>query len=362
MIKENRGTLLVIDQDWSTLESLMLLLKEGGYNPFATNNTQEAIELLKGKSFDAAMIDIRMAEVTGLELIDKIRNFNTKLPVILMTSFADLYSEVDDIKLKAFDFIIKPAENKQILHTVAKAVHYHRLIVLEQSYNVHLEQSVEKRTRELSATLDSLENNGREILQHLAMISEFRDIDTRAHISRICLYSRRLSEALSMPEDFTKTIQFASALHDVGKVVIPDSVLLKPGALTEEEFEMITKHTTIGAKMLSGTSYPGIQMAASIALTHHEKWDGNGYPRALSGSDIPMEGRIVFLADRYDAIRSKRPYKTPIDHRSAVRMLIEGHDHSIPEHFDPAVLDAFSTVSSEFEKIFDRYQVNPPGQ
>jgi putative two-component system response regulator len=356
MLYENRGAILIVDEDQSILENISMLLKESGYQPVDSSSSREAITQLKENNFAAVIADIRMPEISGLELIDKIRNFNSHLPVILMTAFADLYESVDEIKLKAFDFILKPCEKKQILHTVAKAVHYHRLIILEKNYNTKLEDSVMEKTRELTSTLDLLKNNGREMMKRLAIITEFRDIDTRAHIKRIGLYSQKLSEALSMPEDFIKTIKFASALHDVGKVVIPDSVLLKPGELTEKEFEIIMKHTTIGAKMLSGSSYPGIQMAASIALTHHEKWDGKGYPKKLKSEKIPIEGRIVFLADRYDAIRSKRPYKPPVDHQDAVGILMEGHEISKPEHFDPAVLNAFSAVSPEFERIYDTHK------
>lgn len=353
MTHNNRGTILVVDDDQSILQTISILLKKHGYRPVVSNSAEDAITRLKENSYDAVMADIKMPDMSGLQLLDMIRNFNSEIPVIMMTAFADFYAAVDAIKLKAFDFIIKPYENKHILHSVEKAVYYYRLIISEKDYKLKLEESVEEKTRELALTIEALKNASREMMQRLAMISEFRDTDTGPHIRRIGMYSQKISEALNMSKDFINTISFASTLHDIGKVGIPDSVLLKPGNLTSEEFETIMTHTTIGMKMLSGSTYPGIQMAASIALTHHEKWNGKGYPKGLSGEQIPIEGRIVFLVDRYDAIRSKRPYKPPIDHQRAVRIMKEGQGKSNPEHYDPMVLDAFIKVSPTFEKIFN---------
>lgn len=356
MAEDHRGTILIVDDEQSILQTVSILLKKNGYIPVVSNCSTEALSFLEERRYDAVMADIRMPEISGLELLDRVRVFNPDIPVILMTAFADFYAAVDAIKLNAFDFIIKPFENKHILHSVEKAVLYQRLLVSEKNQKIKLEQTVREKTRKLSFTLSALEQASREMMQRLATISEYRDTDTGVHNKRISLYTEKLSESLKMSSGFIKKIKFASTLHDIGKVGIPDTVLLKPGPLTQEEFGIIMSHTTIGSKMLSGSSYPGIQMAASIALTHHEKWDGTGYPRELKGDDIPLEGRIVFLVDRYDAIRSKRPYKPPIDHSRAVRMITEGHGSSRPEHFDPAVLNAFKNVSAQFEKIYDTYQ------
>lgn len=355
MTPKNSGKILIVDDDRSVLQTISILLKKNGYEAVASISAEEAIAQLNENSYDAVMADIKMPEMSGLELLDRVRNFNADIPVILMTAFADFYTAVDAIKLKAFDFIIKPYENKHIIHSVEKAVHYHNLIISEKNYKNKLEQTVKKKTDKLAQTLKSLNNASREMMQRLATISEYRDTDTGSHIKRIGLYSEKISETMRLPPDFAKTIKFASTLHDIGKVGIPDSVLLKPGSLTQDEFEIIMSHTTIGAKMLSGSSYPGMQMATSIALTHHEKWDGSGYPKKLKGDEIPLEGRIVFLADRYDAIRSKRPYKPPIDHQSAVTILSEGRAKSKPGHFDPDVLNAFMQISPAFEQIFDAH-------
>ncbi len=299
-----------------------------------------------------------MPEVSGLELLESIKGFKREMPVLLMTAYADLNAAMDSVKRGAFDFIIKPLEPDYLVHAVEQAVKHNKYFKFKETYKYLLEDMVAVKTNELQYARNDAESLSLEMIKRLTSIAEFRDTEGGEHVNRIGMLAELLAQEMGMPPVFVRNIKEASPLHDIGKIGITDYVLFKLGPLTPEEMKYMKTHTTQGAIILSGSSHPVIQLAQSIALTHHERWNGTGYPKGLKGDQIPIEGRIANICDQYDAIRSERVYKPEYSHEDTVRILTKGDGRTLPEHFDPDVLNAFINISSEFDVIYQTSEEN----
>jgi putative two-component system response regulator len=357
--------IMLIDDEPINIKVARRYLQEAGYKDFiaVTDSTIAMDEILAHKP-DVIVLDVMMPRMNGIELLTSIRTSpqTAHIPVLILTANCERETRLRALDAGATDFLEKPVDPAELLPRVRnsltiKAHHDH----LERQAE-ELEAAVQKRTAELAASR-------LEVVQCLARAAEFRDDNTGRHVLRVGRYAGVIGRSLGLAEEFVNLLELAAQLHDVGKIGIPDSVLLKAGSLTPEEFDIVQRHcgfgkrvfesateqesfalrqhSKLGAQMLNCTSSPLIQIAARTALTHHERWDGTGYPLGLAGEDIPIEGRITAVADVFDALSSRRPYKPAFPLAKCFQILEEGR----AKHFDPAVLDAFMSARDEIVRI-----------
>jgi putative two-component system response regulator len=352
--------ILVVDDDPGVLRSLTMIL-EDYYNVVPCMSARQALDRFHPDYITIVLSDVKMPLMSGLELLDQIHKISIDVPVILMTAYTETEYMVSAVQKKAFDFIIKPFKPEALINAVALAVRNRKETELERVRQRMLEVSVREKSEKLEQMLDLIQDISVEMVQHLSVAAECRDNETGSHICRIGKYSAYIAEALGKGPEYIRAISLTSQMHDIGKIGISDNILLKPGPLTSEEFEIMKTHTTIGGRILNGSRNPSVRMAAKIALHHHERWDGSGYPKGLEGEDIPIEGRIVFICDQYDALRSRRPYKPPFSHEQAFDIITKGDGRTQPGHFDPALLALFQESEDAFDRIYEIYQPEETG-
>lgn len=361
----DKKTILVVDDEEHNVKLLGSLLRAEGYETETASNGREAVQKVKALSPDLVLLDIMMPDMDGYEACSLIKNDpeSANIPVIIVTALSDRESKLKGLEVSANEFLTKPIDRVELALRVKNLLRIKDYEDFMLSHNQRLEQEVRNRTYELQIAMGDIESAHQEIkssyietIHRLTLAAEFKDEDTATHIKRISYYCKTLAEQLGQGSEFCETIFYAGPMHDIGKIGIPDSILLKPGKLTPEEFESIKSHTTIGAKILSGSSSEFLVSAEIVALSHHERWDGTGYPRGLKGEDIPLMGRIMNIVDQYDSLRSKRPYKPPFSHEQACDIIIKGDGRTKPEHFDPKILAAFCKAVDEFNRVFEGYQ------
>ena len=299
--------------------------------------------------------DIEMPGLSGVELLERLKSLDETIQVIMVTGVRQMDTVRQCVRAGAYDYIVKPLESEDLLRTVERALERGRLIRQNAEYRRDLERMVREQTVEIRQTRDIA-------LLTLARLAESRDTVTGQHLERMAEYSRRLAEGAARESDLgwvtpelVDQLYKSSPLHDIGKVGIPDAILRKPGPLAPDEMAVMRTHTEIGGDTLrsvierySGHSF--LKMGMEIAYHHHEHWDGSGYPRGLAGAQIPLAARIVALADAYDTITSRRPYKAAFDHEEAVRRIARDRG----THFDPVLVDVFLRCHRDFAEIRER--------
>ncbi|WP_457644699.1 HD domain-containing phosphohydrolase [Persephonella sp.] len=348
MLEERKATILIVDDDAQNRMLLKFFCKKWGFNVIECKNGAEAVNRVTEENVDIILMDLMMPKLDGFSALKVLKsNEQTKyIPVVILTAAEDTQSRIKGIELGADDFFTKPInihELKLRLENSLRLKYYNDKL---KNYNLFLERELRKKIYEVKkAYMDSL--------YRLTKIAEYRDRETGDHLERIGYFSKEIASRLGLGNDFIENIYYASQMHDIGKVGIPENILQKKGTLTPEEFEVIKKHTVIGADILKGSHISVLQMAEKIAKYHHEKWNGEGYPFRLKGDDIPLSARIVAIADIYDALRSKRIYKPPLSHQTAVEIILKGDGRTKPEHFDPDILDIFKKYHKSFEEIYE---------
>ncbi len=349
------GKFLVVDDDKANVRLLEALLASLGHEVVKAYSGEECLELLRSTPVDQILLDAMMPGMDGFEVIQRIvENPDWRLiPIVMVTALHDIEYRARALDLGAADFITKPIHKLELrarVESLLKAKQYNDLLVQHRDT---LEQQVAERTRELQRAYEQVKATSLEIVFRLVRAAEYKDEDTGSHVHRMSLYSQTIARHAGLPEADCEAILNAAPMHDIGKIGVPDGVLLKPGPLDEAEWVLMRQHTVIGACILEGSTVPAVDLGRIIAISHHEKWDGTGYPLGLKGDDIPVPGQIVAIADVFDALTSKRPYKRALSEEEAFEILRADEG----KHFNPRFLKAFFDGIDEIRAIKARYPV-----
>lgn len=299
--------ILIIDDNLSNvlvLEKMLLIIGYDKKNIVKTIDSRNAVELFLKHHPNLVLLDLQMPFLDGFEVLGQLNSLSKGkfLPVIIITAQSESENHIKALSLGARDFIEKPFDHAVVAMRIRNLLEMEKMHRQIKDYTLHLENKVIERTKEL-------EEIQFDFIKRLLRAAEFRDNDTGMHIQRIGLYSKLLAEKIGMSPLYCNLIEHASMMHDIGKIAIPDDIVLKPGKLDSMEWTKMREHSEKGASILNGSQYKLLQLAEEVALTHHEKWDGSGYPKGLKGKEIPLSGRITAICDVFDALVSKRPYK-----------------------------------------------------
>jgi len=331
--KPSATKILIIDDEPINLDVLKELLDCEGYSSITCHhNPLDAIQSYKCEEYDLVILDLNMPIMSGFDVMDAFKDIQSRLPppILVLTALGDKATKIQALTQGANDFLTKPFDHEETISRVNNLIHLHIAKKELKKTNDILEEKVQKRTQQLQeATMDAI--------YRLGLVADYRDTETSEHTKRVGTVSQKLGELLGLDKEYCTKLLHAAPMHDIGKIGIPDSILLKPGKLTPDEWKYMKRHTIIGEHILQDSPSDILELAREIALSHHEKWDGTGYPSQLKGEEIPLSGRIVIIADVFDALSSDRPYKKAWPKEKILGYMLE--QKAIM--FDPKVLDVF---------------------
>jgi putative nucleotidyltransferase with HDIG domain len=333
--------ILVVDDEEAIREVVSTMLESKGYHCTAVSNGRAAQDYVKRVTPDLVLSDMIMPEMDGIRLLDWLRQYDPEVPVIMVTAIHDISTALEAIRRGAYDYILKPFEKDQLFLGVDRALQHRRLVMENRTYQRNLEELVEERTAKLNGALLQLEQSYDDTLEALGSALDLKDAETEGHCQRVTAFCISIAKTMPVPNPYLPVLARAAFLHDIGKMAIPDGILRKPGPLTDEEKQIMRKHCEIGYNML--IRIPFLRDAAEIVLAHQEFFDGSGYPRGLSGEQIPLGARIFTIADSLDAMISDRPYRRalPLSHARQEIRRCSG------TQFDPKVVDVFMSIPEE---------------
>jgi putative two-component system response regulator len=344
-MKTSMPRLLLVEDERDYRTVLARLLRQAGFDVAEAGDGKSAMQRLEQEKYDLVLLDAVMPGMDGIETARAIKNVPELclLPVVMLTGHDRTEFLEMAVEAGADEFLPKSADMEEIVQRVRVLVEMRKYMSLRSQFRSQLASEVADKTCLLQGMLTEKETLNREILHRIALAAEYRDDITGRHTERVGVISSLIARSLGREDEFCQELRHTAPLHDVGKIGIPDAILLKPGKLDAEEWRIMQTHTLIGGRILGGSRLPLLADAETIAITHHERWDGRGYPRGLAGSVIPLVGRIVSVADTFDAMTTERPYKRPMPVENAVRIIEEEKGRQ----FDPDAVEAFTKSLSD---------------
>jgi putative two-component system response regulator len=333
---DGRARVLVVDDEQTLAELIARVLADGGYRTDVASTVQQARSLLTAFHFDLVLCDLNLPGESGFELLEHVYREHPDTGAVVVSGADDPDVALTALELGAYGYVVKPFGAGQILISTANALRHHELELAGRARRDALERAVSERTAELRKSRE-------ETILRVSRVAEFRDEQTGRHSRRMSELCGGLAVRSGLNAERCELLRIASPLHDVGKVGIPDGVLLKPGPLTDSERRVMERHAEIGYRMLEGSGEELLDLAAEMALTHHERFDGHGYPRGQQGKEIPVAGRIAAVADVFDALTSERVYRPALEREEALEIMAAGRE----TQFDPELLDLFLSSVDE---------------